>query len=281
MNLRRSYSIHLLYLSESLTVFTRRLVPHSYIFQMQRRERSKSIGNRVIYHESDVDVIEEDLEEVYPIFKWASQLEMIWVLLLLLKRARMDQSSIIAIMEYLVSSVENSQTREALFLLSKSPLGKLMRLPSAGMINKNRHWCPRSQKWLEFCDGEERRKAISLGKAVVQTACQLHTILRKTMAQVVDDMPQEDAKKVVIVAIKEAHKLRCKYRSWERKSRPLVGLIDPVIKRLNRLKNSANRQADDLRRQLSNTGIDLQDVVGVNAVWNWQSDQRKKKINEG
>ena len=64
------------------------------------------------------------------------------------------------------------------------------------------------REWLDFCTGEERRKAISLGLTVVRTACQLHTILRKTMVQLVDDMPQEDARRVVMVAIRETYKLQ-------------------------------------------------------------------------
>lgn len=240
---------------------------------MNRSERSQPIANRVIYREGDVDVIEEDLKEMYPIFKWANHLETIWVVLLLLQKARLDGEATRAIMDYLVSSIENVQTRNALLLLSRSPLGKLMRLAPSRMINRNRYWCSESREWLDFCTGEERRKAISLGRTVVRTACQLHTILRKTMVQLVDDMPQEDARKVVMVAMKETYKLRCKHKSWGKRSIPLCGLIDPVIKRLNRLKKSPNIQADDLRVKLCNTGIDLQDVVGANAEWRWQSDR--------
>ena len=57
----------------------------------------------------------------------------------------------------------------------------------------------------------------------------------------------------------------------------MCGLIDPVIKRLNHLKNSSNIQADDLRIKLCNTGIDLQNVVGANVAWRWQSDDEQEK----
>jgi len=246
---------------------------------MHRSERSQPKGDRVIYSEDDVNIIEEDLKEMYPIFKWADHLKTIWVIVLLLQKARIDEGTTKAIMDYLVSSIENMQTRTALSLLSGSPLGKLMRL-STSEINRNRYWCSESSKWLEFCTGEERRRAISLGRTVVRTACQLHTILRKTMVQLVDDMPQEDARKVVMVAMRETYKLRCKHKSWGKRSIPLCGLIDPVIKRLNRLKKSTNIQADDLGIKLCNTGIDLQDVVGANAVWRWQSDQHEQREEE-
>lgn len=179
-----------------------------YFFQMSRNDRSQPITNRVIYREGDVDVIEEDLKEIYPIFKWANHLETIWVILLLLQKAQLDGEATRAVMDYLVSSIENVQTRDALLQLSRSPLGKLMRLAPSRMINRNRYWCSDAREWLDFCTGEERRKAISLGLTVVRTACQLHTILRKTMVQLVDDMPQEDARRVVMVAIRETYKLQ-------------------------------------------------------------------------
>ncbi|KAL5248900.1 hypothetical protein ACHWQZ_G017927 [Mnemiopsis leidyi] len=176
--------------------------------RMSRNDRSQPITNRVIYREGDVDVIEEDLKEIYPIFKWANHLETIWVILLLLQKAQLDGEATRAVMDYLVSSIENVQTRDALLQLSRSPLGKLMRLAPSRMINRNRYWCSDAREWLDFCTGEERRKAISLGLTVVRTACQLHTILRKTMVQLVDDMPQEDARRVVMVAIRETYKLQ-------------------------------------------------------------------------
>ena len=91
-----------------------------YFFQMSRNDRSQPITNRVIYREGDVDVIEEDLKEIYPIFKWANHLETIWVILLLLQKAQLDGEATRAVMDYLVSSIENVQTRDALLQLSRS-----------------------------------------------------------------------------------------------------------------------------------------------------------------
>ena len=105
VNLGRPYSTEVLYLG---LLVVKPIVPLrlsrssfkvSYGFYEETRTSLVQKAIRVIYSEGYVDVIEEDLKEMYPIFKWTNHLETIWVILLLLQKARMDEGATRAIMD--------------------------------------------------------------------------------------------------------------------------------------------------------------------------------------
>lgn len=92
-----------------------------------------------------------------------------------------------------------------------------------------------------------------------------HKILRKALAQIVDEMEANEAKQIVSRAIKDLYRLKNAYARWAgKRNAPLKAVIAPAIRRLNRLKASEDIMTSSIRVKLTNTGIALQDVAIAN-----------------
>ena len=78
----------------------------------QYSDRTTPTTNAIIKEEGDVLIIEEDVANEYPIFKWDNRLKRLWVLLLIIKLTQIERDSIKTIMDFVVTGVETANTRQ-------------------------------------------------------------------------------------------------------------------------------------------------------------------------
>lgn len=235
----------------------------------QQATRSSPVENPIISEDEEVSVIEEDIPQLFPIFKWEFKLKMMWVILVIVEKAQLTRQKVNNIIDFIVSGIEVADTRDSIKELAAGAAPELKQLLTSVDHQKvqGTEMISENGSRLRFCTGAERKRAKEVAQNIIGVAQTTHKILRKALAQIVSDMEANEAKQVVSRAIKDLYRLKNAYVRWGKRSAPIKAVIAPAIRRLNRLKASDNIMASSVRVKLTNTGLALQDVAIANFTW--------------
>ena len=75
-----------------------------------------------------MSVIEEDIPQLFPIFKWEFKLKMMWVILVIVEKAQLTREKVNNIIDFIVSGIEVAETRDSIKELAAGAAPELRRL---------------------------------------------------------------------------------------------------------------------------------------------------------
>ena len=122
-----------------------------------------------------MSVIEEDIPQLFPIFKWEFKLKMMWVIPVIVEKAQLTREKVNNIIDFIVSGIEVAETRDSIKELAAGAAPELRRLLTSSEFRSSYSAGHRDDQgqWLEstiLCTGVERKRAKEVAQNIFGVA---------------------------------------------------------------------------------------------------------------